>query len=52
MLQYHTHRREKAGFLFAENEATPPYQQTAESADNELAKSVLIDIANGEKRSH
>ena len=33
----------------AEYEAIQLYQQTAESTDNELAKKVLIDIANEEK---
>lgn len=33
----------------AEYEAIQMYQQTAESTDNELAKEVLIDIANEEK---
>ena len=33
----------------AEYEAIQLYQQTAESTDNELAKEVLIDIANEEK---
>jgi rubrerythrin len=35
--------------IAAEYEAIQLYQQTAESADNELAKEVLIDIANEEK---
>ena len=35
--------------IAAEYEAIQLYQQTAESADNELAKKVLIDIANEEK---
>jgi len=33
----------------AEYEAIQLYQQTAESTDDELAKKVLIDIANEEK---
>lgn len=33
----------------AEYEAIQLYQQAAESTDNELAKAVLIDIANEEK---
>lgn len=33
----------------AEYEAIQLYQQTAESTDNKLAKTVLIDIANEEK---
>ena len=33
----------------AEYEAIQLYQQTAESTDNELAKKVLIDIADEEK---
>jgi rubrerythrin len=33
----------------AEYEAIQLYQQTAESTDNELARKVLIDIANEEK---
>lgn len=33
----------------AEFEAIQMYQQTAESTDNELAKTVLIDVANEEK---
>ena len=35
--------------IAAEYEAIQLYQQTAESTDNELAKNVLIDIANEEK---
>ena len=35
--------------IAAEYEAIQLYQQTAESTDNELAKAVLIDIANEEK---
>ena len=35
--------------IAAEYEAVQLYQQTAESTDNELAKEVLIDIANEEK---
>lgn len=35
--------------IAAEYEAIQLYQQTAESTDNELAKDVLIDIANEEK---
>ena len=35
--------------IAAEYEAIQLYQQTAESTDNELAKEVLIDIANEEK---
>ncbi len=35
--------------IAAEYEAIQLYQQTAESIDNELAKEVLIDIANEEK---
>lgn len=35
--------------ISAEYEAIQLYQQTAESTDNELAKEVLIDIANEEK---
>jgi len=35
--------------IAAEYEAIQLYQQTAESTDNELAKKVLIDIANEEK---
>lgn len=35
--------------IAAEYEAIQLYQQTAESTDNELAKTVLIDIANEEK---
>jgi rubrerythrin len=35
--------------IAAEYEAIQLYQQTAESADNELAKEVLLDIANEEK---
>ncbi len=37
--------------IAAEYEAIQLYQQTAESTDNELAKEVLIDIAN-EEREH
>jgi rubrerythrin len=33
----------------AEYEATQLYEQLAESTDNELAKKVLIDVANEEK---
>ncbi len=33
----------------AEYEATQLYEQTAESTDNELAKKVLLDVANEEK---
>jgi rubrerythrin len=33
----------------AEYEAVQLYQQTAESTDNQLAREVLIDIANEEK---
>jgi len=33
----------------AEYEAIQLYQQTAESTDNELAREVLLDIANEEK---
>jgi rubrerythrin len=35
--------------IAAEYEAVQLYQQTAESTDDELAKNVLIDIANEEK---
>ena len=35
--------------IAAEYEAIQLYQQTAESTDDELAKKVLIDIANEEK---
>ncbi|MFO7606943.1 MAG: ferritin family protein [Desulfurivibrionaceae bacterium] len=35
--------------IAAEYEAIQLYQQTAESTDNELAREVLIDIANEEK---
>lgn len=35
--------------IAAEYEAIQLYQQTAESTDNELAKQVLLDIANEEK---
>ena len=35
--------------IAAEYEAVQLYQQTAESTDNELAKEVLMDIANEEK---
>ena len=35
--------------IAAEYEAIQLYQQTAESTDNQLAKEVLIDIANEEK---
>jgi len=35
--------------IAAEYEAIQLYQQTAESTGNELAKTVLIDIANEEK---
>ncbi|MCF8105050.1 MAG: rubrerythrin [Desulfohalobiaceae bacterium] len=35
--------------IAAEYEAVQLYQQTAESTDNQLAKDVLIDIANEEK---
>ena len=35
--------------IAAEYEAIQLYQQIAESTDNELAKDVLIDIANEEK---
>lgn len=35
--------------IAAEYEAVQLYQQTAESTDNELAKEVLLDIANEEK---
>jgi rubrerythrin len=35
--------------IAAEYEARQLYQQTAESTDNELAKKVLIDIANEKK---
>ena len=35
--------------IAAEYEAIQMYQQTAESTDSELAKKVLIDIANEEK---
>jgi rubrerythrin len=35
--------------IAAEYEAVQLYQQTAESTDDELAKTVLIDIANEEK---
>jgi len=35
--------------IAAEYEAVQMYQQTAESTDNELAKAVLMDIANEEK---
>ena len=35
--------------ISAEYEAVQLYMQLAESADNELAKKVLIDIANEEK---
>lgn len=35
--------------IAAEYEAIQLYQQTAESADNELAKRVLMDIADEEK---
>lgn len=35
--------------IAAEYEAIQLYQQTAESTDSELAKKVLIDIANEEK---
>ena len=35
--------------IAAEYEAIQLYQQTAESADNQLAKEVLLDIANEEK---
>jgi rubrerythrin len=37
--------------IAAEYEAVQLYQQTAESTDNDLAKEVLIDIAN-EEREH
>lgn len=37
--------------IAAEYEAIQLYQQTAESTNNELAKKVLIDIAN-EEREH
>lgn len=37
--------------IAAEYEAIQLYQQTAESTDHELAKEVLIDIAN-EERQH
>ena len=35
--------------IAAEYEAVQLYQQTAESTDNQLAKEVLLDIANEEK---
>ncbi len=35
--------------IAAEYEAIQLYQQTAESTDNELAKRVLLDVANEEK---
>lgn len=35
--------------ISAEYEAIQLYQQTAESTDNELAREVLMDIANEEK---
>ena len=35
--------------IAAEYEAIQLYEQTAESTDNKLAKSVLMDIANEEK---
>jgi rubrerythrin len=35
--------------IAAEYEAIQLYQQTAESTDNELAKEVLVNIANEEK---
>jgi rubrerythrin len=35
--------------IAAEYEAIQMYQQTAESTENELAKAVLMDIANEEK---
>jgi rubrerythrin len=35
--------------IAAEYEAIQLYQQTAESTDNELAREVLMDIANEEK---
>ena len=35
--------------IAAEYEAIQLYQQTAESTENELAKQVLLDIANEEK---
>ena len=35
--------------MAAEYEAIQLYQQTAESSDHELAKDVLLDIANEEK---
>ena len=35
--------------IAAEYEAIQLYQQTAESTDDELAKEVLVDIANEEK---
>jgi rubrerythrin len=35
--------------IAAEYEAVQMYQQTAESTDNELAREVLLDIANEEK---
>jgi len=35
--------------IAAEYEAIQLYQQTAESTDDELAKNVLVDIANEEK---
>ena len=35
--------------IAAEYEAIQLYQQTAESTDNELAREVLLDIANEEK---
>ena len=35
--------------IAAEYEAIQLYQQTAESTDNELARDVLMDIANEEK---
>lgn len=35
--------------IAAEYEAIQLYQQTAESTDHELAKTVLLDIANEEK---
>jgi rubrerythrin len=47
-----THRELVRAIRFmiaAEYEAIQLYQQTAESTDNQLAKEVLIDIANEEK---
>lgn len=35
--------------IAAEYEAIQLYQQTAESTDNELAREVLLDVANEEK---